>query len=62
MVIRSKFNSVERFILLFFDVLGILAFVVMAMRVNNFLRVIRVVRVIAVIFFVGQFDFELLVL
>ena len=48
--------------MLFFGVVGLLAFVVMAMRVNNFIRVIRLVRVIAVIFFVGQFEFELLVL
>jgi hypothetical protein len=55
-------SSVERIILLFFNVLGLLAFVFLAMRVINFIRVIRVVRVIAVIFFVGQVEFELLVL
>ncbi len=55
-------SRVEGIILLFFDVVGLLAFVVMAMKVNNFIRVIRLVRVIAVIFFVGQCEFELLVM
>ncbi len=55
-------SRVEGIIFLFFDVVGLLVLVVMAMKVNNFIRVIRVVRVIAVIFLVGQFEFELLVL
>ena len=55
-------SMVEKIILLFLDVVGLLAFVIMAMRVNNFIRVSRVVRVIAVIFSVWQVEFELLVL
>ncbi len=50
-VIVISVSRVEGIILLLFGVVGLLAFVVMAMKVNNFIRVIQFVRVIAVFFF-----------